>query len=507
MRVTRRSVLRSGAAVMASAALGGGAALAKSRSLAKDDEFLKYDAMGLAALVRRREVSPSELLDHAAARMVEQDARFNFIAHEMVDYGRAQIAKGLPKGPFTGVPFLVKDLNTHIVGHPTGQGSRLYKGYTPNVTSELVRRQEAAGLVIFGKTTTPEFGLTGTTESLAEGATLNPWNPAHSSGGSSGGASSAVAAGVVPMAHASDGGGSIRIPASACGLFGLKPSRGRVPMGPLRTEGWGGLSTNGVISRSVRDTAAMLDATHGVELGSRYGAPTPDGSFLSQVTKKPGRLRIALMLKPLSGAPVDAEVLAATRAAAKLCEDLGHIVEEAAPQIDPAPMGEASFAIISTALGVDIDARAKALGVAVDGAVLEPITLTFYHAGKQIPGSMVANAHNVLQDVSIKVAQFMANYDIILSPVLASPSAPIGVHDLTKTDFAKWGAAAAAYIPFPGLFNMTGQPSMSVPLAMAQSGLPIGIMFTGRYGDEATLLRLAGQLERAAPWFDRMPKL
>lgn len=480
MSLTRRSVLRAGAVAATSVALGGGAALAKAKPLGKTDEFLQYDALGLAQLVRRREVSPSELLDHAVKRMTEQDARLNFIAHNMADYGRAQIAKGLPKGPFTGVPFLVKDLNTHIYGHPTGQGSRLFKGNIAEVTSEIVRRHEAAGLVIIGKTTTPEFGLTGTTESIAEGATLNPWSLAYSSGGSSGGSASAVAAGVVPMAHASDGGGSIRIPASACGLFGLKPSRGRVPMGPLRTEGWGGLSTNGAISRSVRDSAAMLDATHGIENGSRYGAPSPEGSFLSLVTKKPGRLRIALMQRPISGAPVDEEVLAATLAAAKLCETLGHHVEEAALKIDIAPMGEASFAIIASALAVDIDARAKILGALVDGSLLEPITLTFYHAGKQLPGTMVANANNVMQDVAIKVAQFMSSYDVILSPVMARPPAPIGVYSLDKKDFAAWGAAVSAYTPFTGLFNMTGQPSMSVPLAMSAGGLPIGVMFTGR---------------------------
>ena len=469
-------------------------------------DYTNYDALGLAELVSKKVVSPGELLEEAIVRATAQDARLNFVAQELYDYGRKRIADGLPEGPFKGVPFLEKDLHMHMAGKPSGQGSRFYSDYVPDFTSELVQRHEKAGLVIFGKTTTPEFGLTGTTESLAEGPTRNPWNTAHSAGGSSGGSAAAVAAGVVPLAHASDGGGSIRIPASACGLFGLKPSRGRVPMGPPRTEGWGGNSTNGAISRSVRDSAALLDATAGIEPGSRYSAPSPDGSFLSKVERDPGQLRIALMLRPISGAPVAEEVIEATRAAARLCEHLGHIVEEAAPQVDAQAMGEANFALISTALASDLDARAAVTGVPVGPDVIEPITLGFYGFGKQVPGTAVAKAHGTLQSISIDVARFMADYDIILSPVLATPPAPLGVYDLDKTDFAAWGQAVGAYVPFTGLYNATGQPSMSVPLAMSKAGLPLGSMFTGRYGDEVTLLSLAGQLERAAPWFDRLPE-
>lgn len=480
--------------------------MAKAGTITGSD-YLAQDALSLAGLVKKREVTATELLETAIERATAQDAKLNFLAQEMFDYGRAKIAKGLPEGPFTGVPFLEKDLHMHMAGIRSGQGSRLYNSFVPNFTSELVKRHEAAGMVIFGKTTSPEFGLTGTTESLAEGPTRNPWDLDRSSGGSSGGASSAVASGVIPLAHASDGGGSIRIPASACGLFGLKPSRGRVPMGPMRTEGWGGMSTNGAISRSVRDTAALLDATHGVETGSRYSAPAPDGTFLSQVTREPGKLRIALMLDPISGVPVDQEVIEATRQAAYLCESLGHIVEEASIKLDAERLGNANFSLISTALAVDIDARAAAAGVAIGPDVLEPITLGFYHYSKQVPGTAVAEAHNTIQEVAISVGQFMADYDIVLSPVLATPPALLGIHGLDQSDFASWGAAVAAYTPFTGLFNTTGQPSMSVPLAMSEKGLPIGVMFSGRYGDEAMLLRLAGQLERAAPWFDRLPQI
>ncbi|MEO9670823.1 MAG: amidase family protein, partial [Marinomonas sp.] len=430
-------------------------------------DYIKHDALSLAKLVREKQVTPLELLDEAIARAKTQDKRLNFVAQELYDYGREKIAAGLPDGPFSGVPFAEKDLNMHIAGQRSGQGSRLYNNYVPQYNSELVKRHEAAGLVIFAKTTTPEFGLTGTTESLAEGATRNPWNLEHSSGGSSGGASSAVASGVVPLAHASDGGGSIRIPASACGLFGLKPSRGRVPMGPGRTEGWGGMSTNGAVSRSVRDSAALLDATHGIEAGSRYSAPTPDGSFLSQVTKAPKQLKIALMLTPISGAPVDPEVTAAAKAAAQLCESLGHIVEEAAPSVDAAAIGEANFAMIATSLANDFDAFAAATGQTIGPDTLEPMTLGFYEYGKQVPGTAVAKATGTVQGIAIDVANFMTEYDMILSPIMSQPPAKLGVHDLNQKDFATWGAATGAYIAFPGLYNATGQPSMSVPLAMS----------------------------------------
>lgn len=471
------------------------------------NDYRSDDALGLADLVRTKQVSPLELLEEAIDRAQIQDARLNFLAQEMFDFGRKAIAQGLPDGPFTGVPFLEKDLHMHIAGHPSGQGSRLYSGYVPDFTSELVKRHQAAGLVIFGKTTTPEFGLTGTTESIAEGATRNPWSLDHSSGGSSGGAASAVASGVVPAAHASDGGGSIRIPASACGLFGMKPSRGRIPMGPLRTEGWGGASVNHAITRSVRDSAALMDATHGLEAGSRYSAPTPDGTFLSQLDKAPRPLRIALMLQPISGTPVDEECIKAAYDAAKLCETLGHHVEEASLKLNAAAIGEANFALISTALASDLDARAALAGHTIGPDVIEPITLGFYQIGKQMAGTAVAKANNVLQEAAIAVARFMQDFDVILSPTLAAPPAQLDVHDLNKADFQAWGMAVGAYTPFTGLFNGTGQPSMSVPLGMSKGGLPIGTMFTGRYGDEATLFQLAGQLEMAQPWFARVPQI
>ena len=503
---TRRDVVAGGAAAAVLGAAGGAQAMKAGGDIG--DLLSSQDALGLAGLVAKRKVSPSELLEAAIARAEALNPRFNFMAQKHYDFGRTAIAKGLPKGPFTGVPLLLKDLHTHIAGELSEGGSRLYKGYRAPVTSELVRRYQAAGFAIFGKTTTPEYGLTGTTENKLTGDTRNPWNPAHSSGGSSGGAAAAVAAGVIPAAHASDGGGSIRIPASCCGLFGLKPSRGRVPMGPLRTEGWGGLSTNHAITRSVRDSAAMLDASHGIEPGSRYGAPSPADSFLSQVGKHPGKLRIALMTRPISGSPVDGECLDAARTAAKLCDSLGHHVEEAGLELDAALLGWASFVLIGPAVAADIADRAKALGIAAGPDVVEPVTLAFAEYGKTFTAIDAARASGVLQDAAIRVARFMERFDVILTPTLAAPPIALGRINLTPDcGFQEWGQRAAVYSPFCQLANLTGQPAMSVPLAQAKSGLPIGVMFTGRYGDEALLYRLAGQLEKALPWAGKRPQI
>lgn len=503
---TRRSVLAGGTALAALGLTGGGAGAAVAARAS--DALGDHDALGLAGLVRAREVSPGELLEAAIARAEAMNPRFNFMAQKHYDFARAEIARGLPDGLFTGVPWLLKDLAAYIEGLPTEGGSRLNKGQTGLFTTELVQRYRRAGLVVFGKTTTPEFGLTGTTESALMGATRNPWNPERIAGGSSGGAAAAVAAGVIPAAHATDGGGSIRIPASCCGLFGMKPSRGRTPMGPFRTEGWAGFSTHHVITRSVRDSAALLDATHGPEAGSRYSAPSPEGTFLSHVERDPRRLRIALMSTPSSGAPVDPECLAALNVAAGLCESMGHHVEEAAPKLDAAALGQASFVLIASSLAADLVDRAKALGIELGPDVLEPITLGFVGYGQTTTGADFARANNAMQSAAVAVAQFMENYDVILSPTLAKPPLEIGQINLSPgVPFPEWGQRAAMFSPFTQIANFTGQPSMSVPLGMSADGLPIGMQFTGRYGEEALLYQLAGQLERAAPWSGRRPAM
>ena len=502
MSATRRAVLAGGAALAAAPAL------AATKGPTMDTQLAQHDALGLAALVKARKVSPTELLDAAIARAEALNPRFNFMAQRHYDRARKAIAAGLPQGPFTGVPWLLKDLNTYLAGELTEGGSRFYKGFRATVTSEVARRAERAGFVIFGKTTSPEFGLTGTTENKLTGDTRNPWNPDYIAGGSSGGAAAAVASGVLPAAHATDGGGSIRIPASCCGLFGLKPSRGRVPMGPLRTEGWGGLSAHHAVSWTVRDSAAILDATQGPEPGSRYSAPSPDGTFLAQVGKPPGKLRIALMLQPQSGSPVDPEVTAAVRAAAHLCESLGHHVDEAAPRYDPAAFGNASFVLIAASIAADVEDRAKATGIVPGPDVLEAITLAFIAIGQRAKGMDFARANNTMQTIALQIATFMQSYDVILSPTLATPPLRIGQIGLSPADgFAAWGQRAAAFSPFTGVYNGTGQPSMSLPLGTSTSGLPIGVMATGRYGEEALLFRLAAQLEHAAPWIGRKPQV
>ena len=501
MKITRRGAIAAGVAAAAAPALA-----AKERGMGS--MLNGHDSLGLADLVRKKQVSPTELLDAAIARAEAMNPRFNFMAQKHYDYARKAIANGLPQGPFTGVPWLLKDLNTHIAGELTEGGSRFYKGFRATVTSELVKRIERAGFVIFGKTTTPEYGLTGTTENKLNGDTRNPWNAEHIAGGSSGGAAAAVAAGVLPTAHATDGGGSIRIPASCCGLFGLKPSRGRVPMGPLRTEGWAGMSTHHAVSWTVRDSAAVLDATHGIEPGSRYSAPTPDGTFLSQAGKNPGKLRVALMLKPFSGAPVDPEVADAVRAAAKLCESLGHHVEEAMPKIDYMTIATTGFTLTGSSVAADALDRAKLLGVTLGPDLLEQTTLDIINFGKTATAMDFARGNNAYQAAAVAIAQFMVNYDVILSPTLTHPPKKLGEIGMsTGLSMMEWGRRVGGYTSFTGVFNGTGQPSMSVPLAMSKDGLPIGIMFTGRFGEEALLFRLAAQLEAAAPWRGRRPTL
>lgn len=502
MELSRRDVL-AGATALAASGLATAAGAASTLS----DLLGEYDALGLAELVRRKEVAPAELLEAAIARTEALNPKYNFLSQKHYDRARAALAKGLPQGPFSGVPFLLKDLNTYLEGELTEQGSRYWKGFRAPATSEIAKRYERAGLVIFGKTTSPEFGLTATTESLATGITRNPWNPERTSGGSSGGAAVAVAAGVLPVAHATDGGGSIRIPASCCGLFGLKPSRGRVPMGPPRTEGWGGLSAHHAVSRSVRDSAALLDATAGLEPGSRYGAPTPERPWLEEVARAPGRLRIALSVVPPSGSPVDPECVEAARAAARLCESLGHHVEEAAPKLNMEAIGQAVFTIIASSVAADIQARQAATGIAPGPEVLEAVTLVYYQLGLKATGIDFARANNTLQEAAIIVSQFMQSYDAWLTPTLAAPPLEIGRLSLSNPNVEAYYQAAGMFTAFTGLFNMTGQPAMSVPLAMSKSGLPVGVQFAGRYGDEATLFRLAGQLERAAPWSTRRPSI
>ena len=470
-------------------------------TLARSTELSRYDALGLAELVRRREIRPDELLAWAIENLEAVNPRVNCIAHTHYDEARGQIASGLAPGAFEGVPFILKDLGIELAGTVTSCGSLAFKDYRPSADSELAARYKRAGLVIFAKSTTPELGLAFTTESKAFGLTRNPWDLEHSAGGSSGGAAAAVAAGIVPMAHASDGGGSIRVPASCTGLFGLKPSRGRMPSGPGATERWFGLATAHAVTMSVRDSAALLDATCGTEPGSRYTAPAPpsDG-YLRALDRPSGQLRIALTLASPTGSPVDPACAAAALHAAKICESLGHRVEEASPRLDAETMTAAFLSVIETSTAQALRDRGIERGVPVSPLELETVTAVYLRQGLHATALALADANSVFQRTALAMARFLTQFDLLLAPGLARPPARLGTLGLSPADLAAYGREVSTYSPFTALANMTGQPSMSVPLYWTSAGLPVGALFTGRYGEESALLGLAAQLEVAQPW-------
>lgn len=466
------------------------------------------DATGLAELVAAGEVTAGELLDEAIARVEQVNPTVNAVVHEAHDLARAAIETGLPQGPFSGVPFLLKDLHMEMAGTELCNGSSAWVGYESDHDSELVARHKRAGLVIFGRTTSPEFGLTTTTESRVHGETRNPWNPAHTSGGSSGGASAAVAAGIIPIAHATDGGGSIRVPASCCGLFGLKPTRGRTPAGPDVGEGWAGMSTGHAVSWTVRDSAALLDATAGPDVGAPYWAEPPSRPFAEEVGRDPGKLRIAVQRESFTGVDVHADCLAALDEAAALCASLGHEVEEAQlPPLPPTPDGKLppNLVVIGANIKAAVRARASALGREPRPEDVEPGTWQMVMLSEGTEAADYADATRGIHAMGRHVARFMQAYDIILSPTMATPPLEIGRLSLSRDDLAAYGTDIAKTLAFTSLFNASGNPAMSVPLGTASDGLPIGIQFAGRYADESTLFRLAGQLEQAAPWRDRRP--
>lgn len=468
-------------------------------------DFERYDGLGLAELVRRGEVKTEELLDAAIARVEERNPAVNAVVTRLYDEARAAIAAGLPSGPFTGVPYLLKDLGVLYTGAVTSYGSTFFTGYVADHDSEIAARLKRAGLVIFGKTNTPEFGLAASTEPRLFGPTRNPWNLTYSAGGSSGGAAAAVATGMLPMAHATDGGGSIRIPASCCGLFGLKPTRARNPMGPDLGEGWSGASVGHAVTRSVRDSAALLDATSGPDVGDPYWAPPPAGPFLAEVGRQPGRLRIALATTPWNGQAVDPECAEAARAAAKLCDELGHHVEEARPEVDGAALGLATRIIVGANVRAQLDARAAALGREVTPEDVERITWARATDGSTATAADYARSIVVVHRTGRVVARFFTKYDILLTPTMCQTPYPLGVMDMMREDPEPYTAALLASIGFTSLFNSAGNPAMSVPLAWSKSGLPIGVQFAAPFGDEATLFRLAAQLEAARPWAARRP--
>jgi amidase/6-aminohexanoate-cyclic-dimer hydrolase len=465
----------------------------------------RNDGLGLAELVRRGEVKPQEVLDATIARIEARNPAVNAVVTRLYEQAHAAIAAGLPAGPFTGVPYLLKDLGALYTGAVTSYGSRLFDGNVADHDSEITARLKRAGLVIAGKSNTPEMGLCPSTEPRAFGPTRNPWKLDHSAGGSSGGAAAAVASGMVPMAHATDGGGSIRIPASCCGLFGLKPTRARNPMGPDAGEGWGGASIGHAVTWSVRDSAALLDATAGPDVGDPYWAPPPAGPFLAEVGRDPGRLRIALTVTPWIESPVDPECAEAARAAARLCASLGHHVEEARPAIDEMAWRQATRVIVAANVTFALETRAAALGRPLAEGDVERMTWERVVDARTMSAAEYARSISIVHRTGRAVARFFQGYDVLLSPTMCRPPHPLGVLDMSTGDPGRYLAAVFASIGFTSLFNSSGNPAMTVPLATSASGLPLGVQFAGRFGDEATLFRLAAQLEAAQPWAGRRP--
>jgi amidase len=471
----------------------------------KSDEFAFMDATAQAELVRQKEVKPIELVEAAISRIERVNPTLNAVIHPMYDLARKKAEGELPAGPFAGVPFLLKDLLASYSGVPMRSGAAFLRQFVPDHDSTLVSRLKSAGLIIIGKTNTPEFGLLPTTEPMLFGPSRNPWDTTRTTGGSSGGSAAAVAAGLVPMAHANDGGGSIRIPASCCGLFGLKPTRARNPLGPDFGDMFSGLVAEHAVTRSIRDSAALLDATSGPDIGDPYWAPQPARPFLQEVGADPGRLRVAFTTKAANGVPIHQDCVSAVHDAAALLADLGHSVEEASPAVDGETLIQGFMGLWSAGLAWEIEGFAYATGRTPTEEDFEPLTWVLYQMGQSQTGGKYLLAVQMLQRISRVVAQFFFDYDIWLTPTLGQPPLPLGSMDSTAEDPLRGMRVATEFVPFTPICNATGQPAMSVPLYWNSEGLPIGTHFVGRFGDEATLFRLAAQLEQARPWADRRP--
>ncbi|MBS1789808.1 MAG: amidase [Acidobacteria bacterium] len=473
--------------------------------MALSNELAWMDATAQAELVRSKQITPLELVEAAMARIERVNSHLNAIVTKMYNQASDAAKSEIPPGAFAGVPFLLKDLQAAYEGVPMTMGSRFLKDFTPNGDSELVKRHKRAGLIVVGKTNTPEFGIFPTTEPELFGPTRNPWNLTRMVGGSSGGSAAAVAAGMVPMAHANDGGGSIRIPASCCGVFGLKPTRGRNPLGPHFGDIFSGLVVEHAITRSVRDSAALLDATAGYDLGDPYIAPLPARPFIREIGADPGKLRIAFSTAAINGADVHADCITAVYDAAKLCEQLGHEITEAAPQLNGEMIGKAFMTIWSAGNAWTADSLSFAIGRKPAREDFEPATWALMEMGRRRTAPDYLLAVQMLQIFARRVAQFMEQYDIWLTPTLAEPPLPLGSFASPPDNPMAGMRRSGQFAPFTPIVNATGQPAMSVPLFWNAEGLPIGTHFIARYGDEATLFRLASQLEAARPWAGRRP--
>ena len=479
------------------------------------DDFEWLDATAQADLVHRGEVTPTELVDAAIARIEARNPTYNAVITPLFDKARDAAAAPLPDGPFRGVPFLLKDAVAHSAGDPYHCGMRVLKdaGYVAPTDTWLVQRYRAAGFVILGKTNLPELATSATTEPLAYGATRNPWNTDHSPGGSSGGAGAAVAAGMVAVAHGNDMGGSIRIPASACGLVGLKPTRARNSLGPDFGEYWALTTHEHVLSRSVRDTAAVLDATAGPAPGDPYSAPPPGRPFAAEVGADPGRLRIGIRTRrPGHDTDAHGDCVAAASAAALLLESLGHHVDHVdVPALDDPALGESIGAIFGAFVARDLDRWSATLGRTIDPAELEPWNQRMVEGGRAVTATRYIAALERANDYARAVAGFWTSpelggdgYDVLLTPQLGAPPPRLGVLAPTADGVALY-ETMSALTAFTMPFNVTGQPAISVPIVWNHAGLPIGVQLVGAYARDDVVLRLAAQIETARPWADRRP--
>jgi len=474
------------------------------------DDLVWLDATAQAELVRAGKVSARELVDAAIDRIERVDGLLNAVIHPRFERARSEADGPLPDGPFRGVPMVLKDLALYSEGDPYHGGTRLLRsmGYTADHDSYLTQKFRAAGFIAVGRTNVPELGTTITTESLAWGPAHNPWDLDHSTGGSSGGSAAAVAAGYVAVGHANDGGGSIRIPAANCGLVGLKPSRARVSDGPDSGNSWMGSTIQGVVTRSVRDSAAVLDAIAGYMPGDPYTAPPPSRPFAAEVGAGPGSLQIGLLDHPASGRPGDPDAAAAVQATGKLLESLGHRVEVAhPPAMEDRLAAEQFVVIVAAATAFDLDSLEELAGRPLTDDDIESTNLALQHIGRKVAAPTYLAAEALLQRWCRRMLEWWhpldgsAGFDVLVTPVLNGPPPPLGYLSARETA----GARLIAMLQYTSQFNLTGQPAVSLPLHWTAGGLPVGVQFVGGFAAEDVLLRLASQLEQAQPWADLHP--
>lgn len=492
-------------------------------------EYSQFDALGLAEQVDKGHIHPKELLDEAIRRRDAVNPTLNAVIHNMDELAYDSLRGTLPAGPFAGVPFLLKDYGAAYAGVPLTNGSRAFKDYVPDYDSELVKRFKASGVVTFGKTNAPEFAIVGATEPALHGITRNPWDLERTAGGSSGGSGAAVAAGIVPMASGGDGGGSLRIPAACGGLVGFKTSRGRVPHGPAHGDPWYGQVQDGVISRSVRDSAAMLDAIRGVDLGAPYAEPPLARTLLAATGQSPGKLRIAFSSKPIMReGELHPEALKGLEATVALLKELGHELIEAHPPFNIPALVEGYLLRIAASIGGEVTLSEKLLGRRVRHEELEAETWMLAQLGRSFSAAQFDVAHRRLYSESRKFEGFMQPYDVFLTPTLSGP--PVEHGYFKSRGLEKWIAPLASRVPLGRLsanastlerlanqafewvsatmaFNITGNPSVSLPLHWSSDTLPLGMMFTGRFGQDDILFSLSAQLEQAKPWWEKRPPI